>query len=74
MKTLKFRKALSELVLKGEKTATWRLFDDKDLKEGDEIELVIWETGEKFAEGEITKLQEKKLKEIEEKDLDAHEK
>ncbi len=30
MKTLKFRKKLSELILKKEKTTTWRIFDDKE--------------------------------------------
>ena len=35
MKTLKFRKELSELILKKEKTTTWRIFDDKDIKQGD---------------------------------------
>ena len=28
MKTLKFRKELSKLILKKEKTTTWRIFDD----------------------------------------------
>jgi uncharacterized LabA/DUF88 family protein/uncharacterized protein YqfB (UPF0267 family) len=48
-KTVKFRETLAELVLKGEKTATWRLFDDKDLKVGDLLNLQIWETGKDFA-------------------------
>ena len=53
MKTLKFRKNLSELILKNEKTSTWRLFDDKDLKEGDIVQFLVWETKEEFANAKI---------------------
>lgn len=41
MKTLKFRSHLADLILKGEKDVTWRLFDDKDLTIGDQLELLI---------------------------------
>jgi hypothetical protein len=40
MKTLKFRDYLVPLILSGSKTATWRLFDDKDLAKGDAIQLL----------------------------------
>jgi hypothetical protein len=39
MKIVKFRDYLVPLVLSGEKTSTWRLFDDKNLSAEDEIEL-----------------------------------
>ena len=42
MKVLKFREYLVPLVLSGEKDSTWRLFDDKDLSVGDEIELQVF--------------------------------
>jgi len=74
MKVIKFRKKLAEEVLTGRKNSTWRLFDDKDLKVGDEISLVVWETKEEFAKGKIAELKEKKLSEIGEKDFDGHEK
>jgi len=74
MKTLKFREQLASDVLKGEKTATWRLFDDKDLKVGDIVELVVWETNEKFAKVEITEVTEKNLGDVEENDYEGHEK
>ncbi len=45
---VKFREHLVLKILSGEKTVTWRLFDDKDLQEGDRIELVNWNTGETF--------------------------
>lgn len=34
-KTLKFTPELSAKILSGEKTSTWRLFDDKNLQKGD---------------------------------------
>jgi len=74
VKTLKFRHHLAEEILAGRKTVTWRLFDDKDLKIGDKLELLDWESGEKFAEAEITGVREKRLGEIEEKDSEGHEK
>jgi hypothetical protein len=74
MKTLKFRHQLAEEILIGRKTVTWRLFDDKDLKVGDKIELLYWETKEKFADAEIIEVREKRLGNIEEKDFEGHEK
>lgn len=74
MKTVKFRPHLIPIVLSGEKTSTWRLFDDKDLKEGDELSLLNWETKEEFAKAIITKVEEKKIKDLEESDFDGHEK
>jgi hypothetical protein len=73
MKTLKFRHHLAKEIIAGKKNVTWRLFDDKDLKVGENIELLYWETKEKFADAEIIEIYEKKLKEIEEKDFDGHE-
>ncbi len=74
MKTLKFRQHLAKEVLEGRKTVTWRLFDDKDLKVGDLVDLIIWETKDKFAEAKITKIYNKELGKIEEQDLEGHEK
>jgi hypothetical protein len=45
MKTLKFTTELCEQILCGVKTATWRLFDDKDLPVGDELQFINKETG-----------------------------
>jgi len=74
MKTLKFRRHLAEEIIAGSKTVTWRLFDDKDLKVGDKIELLYWETKEKFADAEIIEVREKRLEDIEEEDFEGHEK
>lgn len=74
MKTLKFASNLAQLILSGEKTVTWRLFDDKELKEGDTLEFINKETGEKFARAEILFIREKRLGDIEESDYEGHEK
>ncbi len=74
MKNLKFRHHLAEEIIAGRKIVTWRLFDDKDLKVGDGLELIDWESGEKFADAEIIKIREKRLGDIKEKDFEGHEK
>lgn len=63
-----------KLVLAGEKDATWRLFDDKNLSVGDEVDLINWDTKEKFAEAILIEVTEKKMGELEEKDFIGHEK
>lgn len=73
MKTIKFRANLVKEIVEGRKTVTWRLFDDKDLVAGDQIELLDWETNKKFAEANITNVREKKLCEITETDFEGHE-
>jgi hypothetical protein len=40
MKTLKLDHELAQLVRQGVKTSTWRVFDDKNISVGDEIELI----------------------------------
>lgn len=51
MKTLKFRPHLVEQILAGQQRSTWRLFDDKDLKKGDDITFINKETLEEFSKG-----------------------
>lgn len=74
MKTLKFRKELSKLILNNKKTTTWRIFDDKDIKQGDIIQFLIWENKEVFANAKILDVVEKKFKELNEQDWAGHEK
>ncbi len=38
-KAIKFTPELTDLIKQGKKTTTWRLFDDKNLSEGDSIIL-----------------------------------
>lgn len=74
IKTLKFRDFKVKGILEGGKTMTWRLFDDKDLKEGDELELINKDSGKEFTRAIIVSIKEKKLKDIEESDYEGHEK
>lgn len=74
MKTLKFKDYLVPLVLSGEKNTTWRLFDDKDLKEGDKLILINKDTLEEFAKAKIIFTKEKTLGEIVDADFEGHEK
>lgn len=73
MKTLKFRPYLVLMVLSGEKCSTWRLFDDKNLQEGDEVELQEFVTNKPFAQAVITKVVEKPMGELTDSDKDGHE-
>lgn len=73
MKTLKFAPDLVEKILAGEKTATWRLFDDKDLQEGDELTFINKETGEIFGSAKITSLYIKTLGTLTDEDWVGHE-
>ncbi len=74
MKTLKFRKTLSELILQGKKSTTWRLFDDKNLSANDIVSFLVWETKKEFAKAKITKIKEIPFRELTEKDFEGHEK
>lgn len=74
MKTLKFAPHLVSLVLSGEKTSTWRLFDDKNLKKGDELSLANKESRQEFARAIIVETKEKRLADLTNDDFVGHEK
>ena len=74
MKTLKFKEKLSKLILSGEKTTTWRLFDDKDLQVGDEISFLVKETLEEFAKARLIEVKENVFGNLTADDFDGHEK
>jgi len=73
MKTLKFASDLVEQILSGEKTSTWRLFDDKNLQEGDELTFINKENDKAFGKAVITSLRTKTLGNISEEDWEGHE-
>jgi hypothetical protein len=73
MKTIKFQPNLVPLVLSGEKTSTWRLFDDKNLSVGDEVSLLNKETSAEFAKAKIVAVREKKFGELTDDDFFGHE-
>jgi hypothetical protein len=74
MKTLKFKGFKAQWILDGTKTATMRLFDDKDLQVGDELELINSDSGKIFSKAVITEILYKKVVEVEDVDLEGHEK
>ena len=80
MKKLKLDHELAGLVLRGEKTSTWRIFDDKDLSVGDRVVLIDKvdparpETWKNIGVATIHKVVQKRLGDIEEADFEGHEK
>jgi len=74
MKTLKFREPLSKLILQGEKTTTWRLFDDKDLSAGDLVSFLVSETKKEFAQAKLISVKEATLEKMTEEDWEGHDK
>jgi len=72
-KKLKFAEDLIPRILSGEKTSTWRINDDKDLKVGDKLDLLSQVSSKKFAEAKITHVIEKKMENLTEEDKKGHE-
>jgi hypothetical protein len=73
MKTLKFRPELAQLIMDGKKNTTWRLFDDKDLRVGDAVELVNKVTLQGFGRATISEVVEKPIKDLDDADWEGHE-
>jgi hypothetical protein len=73
MKTLKFSKDLIPDILSGLKTITWRCFDDKDLKEGEEVLFLEHESKKPFAKAMLTEVEKKTFGELNEEDKKGHE-
>ncbi len=73
MKTLKFAPNLIPSIINGEKTSTWRLFDDKNLTQGDILSFVNTENGEQFGMGNITSVVIKTLGALNDSDFVGHE-
>jgi len=60
MKSLKFSEPLPEMILRGKKTVTWRLFDEKNIQSGDTL-LFCRKDGTAFAKAEMFPSFEKTL-------------
>jgi ribonuclease HI len=79
MKTLKFEHELALQILAGEKTSTWRLFDDKDLSVNDYVKLIDKaepgrpETWKAIGTARINTIIQKRLGDIESEDYEGHE-
>jgi hypothetical protein len=72
-KRLKFIPSLADMIKKGEKNTTFRIFDDKDLQVDDDLILVNSETGDVFGYAKITEIHEKPLNALQESDWVGHE-
>lgn len=74
MKNLKFAPLLRELILKWEKTTTWRINDDKDIRLWDKIDLLWWAWEEPFAKAQVTNVKITTFWKITFEDIEWHEK
>ena len=78
MKTLKFDHQQAKLIQAGEKTSTWRLYDDKDLSVNDEVRFIDKvnpkdsKTWQVIGQGKITEVIEKKLGSVTKQDMKGH--
>lgn len=72
-KSFKFRAHLVPLVISGEKTTTWRLFDEKNIAPRDVVDLINWNTREKFGEAVVNTVREKTLGTLDDADWEGHE-
>jgi ribonuclease HI len=79
MKTLKLDHNLADMVRNGKKTATWRIYDDKNISVNDEVELIdkidpqnpdSWAI---VGNARVDTVTEKRLGEINRADFDGHE-
>jgi ribonuclease HI len=79
MKTLKFDHDLAQLILNGNKTSTWRLYDDKDLSVDDHIKIIdkvepdnpdSWKV---IGQGKVNEVIEKRLDDVLQEDMNGHE-
>lgn len=73
-KKLKFAQTLVPLILNHEKTSTWRLWDDKNLTEGDVVDFIEYGTLRHFATAKLTKVIEKTMGTLTPDDKKGHEK
>lgn len=79
MKTLKFDHSFAQLIAEGKKTATWRLYDDKDLSVNDDIKIIDKidpedsKTWQVIGQGKVTEIIEKKLGDVTSQDMAGHE-
>lgn len=72
-KRLKFKSELIQPILRGEKSATWRLNDDKNLAVDDLLQLVDKHTGETFAVAQIDEILSKRIGDLTDADKAGHE-
>ncbi len=74
IKKLKFEEDLVPAILSGEKTTTFRLYDDKNIQDGDHLILYDKHNGEEIARADVDIVYEKRFGELEDEDFKGHEK
>jgi hypothetical protein len=72
-KTLKFSKDLVPLITSGEKSSTWRLWDDKNLSVRDRVDFLQADSGIRFSTGIIIRVVNKTMGELTAEDKAGHE-
>lgn len=79
MKTLKFDHQFAQEILAGNKRATWRMYDDKDLSVNDDIKIIDKvdskqpESWQVIGRAKVTQIIEKKLGDVTKHDMEKHE-
>ena len=71
-KTLHFDGRLPELILKGKKTTTWRINDEKNIAVGDRLSLCSNDNVE-FASAAVTSVRETSFGKLAKEDREGHE-
>lgn len=80
MKSMKLDHDLAQQVLKGEKTSTWRINDDKDLHVNDKVTLIDKQnpndpaTWQPIGVATLITILEKQLGQVNQSDMDGHQK
>jgi hypothetical protein len=74
VKKLKFAEKFRKPILEGKKTATFRVFDDKNISEADELILISTETKDEFAKAIVSEVKETIFGQLTEKDYEGNEK
>lgn len=78
MKTLKLDHELADMVRRGDKTTTWRIYDDKDIRVNDQIELLDKvnpgdpSTWQPVGTARVDKVVEKRLGDVTTMDFEGH--
>ena len=72
-KKLRFADSLPELIMIGQKTATWRINDEKDIRTGDFLSLCR-NDGSEFVNARVLSAKEVAFKDMTAQDKEGHEK
>ena len=77
MKRVRFYLPLPDLILSGKKTVTWRVNDEKDIRQGDQLSLCYGDGPKKeqeFAKAEVLLAKETTFGNLSDEDKEEHEK